>query len=153
MRRLASLIIGFALLFGSVAMADERGSADQAKALALKAAALFDSRGDTALDAFNADKASFVDRDLYITVVDMQGFVRASSGPSAALIGKNTMDAEDPDGKKFVQEFFKTTAGESHEGWLTYKYIDPITKKIAQKKTFVRRAGGYIITCGSYVAI
>jgi cytochrome c len=153
MKRLASLIIGFALIFGGAAMADERGSADEAKALALKAVALFDSQGEKALDAFNAGKASFVDRDLYITVIDMQGIVRASSGPSAALIGKNTMDAEDPDGKKFVQEFFKITAGESHEGWLTYKYVDPITKKIAQKRTFVHRTGGYVITCGSYVAI
>jgi cytochrome c len=153
MKRLASLIIGFALLFGTAATAAERGSPEEAKALAVKAATLFDSQGDTALDAFNAAKASFVDRDLYITVIDMQGVVRASSGPSAALIGKNTMDAEDPDGKKFVQEFFAVTAGESHEGWLTYKYVDPITKKIAQKKTFARRARAYVITCGSYIAI
>jgi cytochrome c len=151
MMRLASLVIGLVLLSG-MALAADRGSADEAKALALKAAAMFEAQGDKAFDTFNADKASFVDRDLYITVIDREGVVRASSGPSAALIGKNSWDAEDPDGKKFVQEFWKVTADESREGWLAYKYIDPMTKKIAQKKTFVRRVGNYVITCGSYIA-
>ena len=151
MMRLAGLIISFVLLSGA-ALAADRGSADEAKALALKAAAMFEAQGDKAVDTFNADKAAFVDRDLYITVIDHQGVVRASSGPSAALIGKNSWDAEDPDGKKFVQEFWKVTADEGRQGWLTYKYVDPLTKKIAQKKTFVRRVGDYVITCGSYVA-
>lgn len=152
MKRLTSLVVGLALLLGGVALAADRGSADEAKALALKAALMFEAQGAKAVDAFNADKASYADRDLYITVIDRQGVVRASSGPSAALIGKNSWDAEDPDGKKFVQEFWTVTAGAEKEGWLTYKYIDPMTKKIAQKRTFVRRVGDLVITCGSYVA-
>lgn len=151
MKRIAALIVGLVLLAGT-SFAAERGSADEARALALKAAALFQSQGDGAFGVFNGDKDRFIDRDLYITVIDLSGVVRASSGPSAALIGKNTMDAEDPDGRKFVQEFMKIAGSEGREGWVTYKYIDPITKKIAQKKTFVRRAGDYVITCGSYVA-
>ena len=153
MKQLASFIlISLALLTADTARAVDRGTAEEAKALALKAAALFESKGAGAIEAFNAAKDSFVDRDLYVTVVDHQGVVRASSGPSAALIGKNTWDAEDPDGKKFVQEFWKVTDGGSNEGWLTYKYVDPITKKLAQKRTFVRRIGDYILTCGSYIA-
>lgn len=151
MRYFAVVIIAFSLIASSATMAADRGSADEAKALAVKAASLFEANGGKGVDAFNAAKSSFVDRDLYITVIDHQGIVRASSGPSAALIGKNTMDAEDPDGVKFVQEFWKL-AETDKQGWLTYKYIDPLTKKIAQKKTFVYRVGDYIITCGSYVA-
>ena len=152
MKSLTTLLIAAAILLGCGAFGADRGSADEAKALALKAAAMFEAQGDKAIDAFNADKASYVDRDLYITVIDHLGVVRASSGPSAALIGKNSWDAEDPDGKKFVQEFWTVTAGADKEGWLTYKYIDPMTKKIAQKRTFVRRVGDVVITCGSYVA-
>ena len=151
MKYLATVIIGLALLFGGAATAADRGSPDEAKALAMKAASLIEKNGDKAIDAFNAEKTSFVDRDLYVTVMDRQGVVRASSGPSAALIGKNTLDAEDPDGKKFVQEFIKV--GDSgKEGWVSYKYIDPLTKKIAQKKAFVYGVGAYIVMCGSYVA-
>jgi cytochrome c len=145
-------IVGFALLAASAAFAIDRGSADEAKALALKAAALFEAKGPAAIDAFNEAKNSFVDRDLYVTVTDRQGVVRASSGPSAALIGKNTWDAEDPDGKKYVQEFWNVTDGGDNQGWLTYKYVDPFTKKLARKKTFARRIGDYVLTCGSYVA-
>jgi cytochrome c len=151
MKRIGALIVGLLLLTGSAFGAD-RGSADEAKALALRAATFLQSNGNGAVDAFNAAKERFVDRDLYITVIDLHGVVRASSGPSAALIGKNTLDAEDPDGKKFVQEFMKIAGSEAGEGWTTYKYIDPISKKIAQKNTFVRRVGDYLITCGSYAA-
>lgn len=152
MKLLVKIIVGLALLATTTAYAADRGSADEAKALALKAAALFEAKGGDAIDAFNATKASFVDRDLYVTVIDHQGFVRASSGPSAALIGKNTWDAEDPDGKKFVQEFWKLADSGDNQGWLTYRYIDPLTKKLAHKKAFVRRVGDYVLTCGSYVA-
>jgi cytochrome c len=145
-------IVGLALVAAGATLAADRGSADEAKALTLKAAALFEAKGPAAIDAFNETKASFVDRDLYITVTDHQGVVRASSGPSAALIGKNTWDAEDPDGTKYVQEFWKVTDGADNQGWLTYKYIDPLTKKIARKRTFVQRIGDYVITCGSYIA-
>jgi len=147
-----STIVGFALLAAGAAFAADRGSADEAKALALRAAALFEAKGPAAIEAFNETKDSFVDRDLYITVIDRQGVVRASSGPSAALIGKNTWDAEDPEGKKFVQEFWKVTDGGDNQGWLTYKYVDPLTKKLARKKAFVRRIGDYVLTCGSYIA-
>ena len=132
-RLVVGTIVGFALFVAGAAFAADRGSADEAKALTLKAAALFEAKGPAAIDAFNETKKSFVDRDLYITVIDHQGVVRASSGPSAALIGKNTWDAEDPDGKKFVQEFWKVTDGGDNQGWLTYKYVDPLTKKLARK--------------------
>jgi cytochrome c len=152
MKQLVGTIVGFALVAASAAFAADRGSADEAKALTLKAAALFEAKGPAAIDAFNEAKGNFVDRDLYITIIDHQGIVRASSGPSAALIGKNTWDAEDPDGKKFVQEFWNITDGGDNQGWLTYKYVDPLTKKLARKKTFVRRIGDYVLTCGSYIA-
>jgi cytochrome c len=153
MKQLASFIlISLALLTADAALAVDRGSPEEAKALALNAAALFESKGPAAIEAFNATKDSFVDRDLYITVIDHQGVVRASSGPSAALIGKNTWDAEDSDGKKFVQEFWNITDGGANEGWLTYRYVDQVTKKLVQKRTFVRRIGDYVLTCGSYIA-
>lgn len=149
MRHFATLIIGLTLLIGGVAMAADRGSAEEAKALTMKAASFFEANGDKSIDAFNADKASFVDRDLYVAIIDHQGILRASSGPSAALAGKNVWDLEDPDGKKIIQELWKAVET-SKEGWTTYKYIDPLTKKIALKKAFVYRMGDLIITCGSY---
>jgi len=141
-----------ALLFstGNVFAAGDRGTADEAKALGLKAAALIESQGDKAFDIIDDRTGPLVDRDLYITVIDRQGIMRAS-GFNKSLVGTNTWDAEDPDGLKFVQEFWKAVANDSKEGWLTYKFVDPVTKKIAKKRAYLRQVGDYVITCGTYI--
>jgi len=141
-----------ALLFsaGSVHAAGDRGTPDEAKALALKAAALIETQGDKAFDIVNDRAGPLVDRDLYVTVIDRLGVMRAS-GFNKSLVGTNTWDAEDPDGTKFVQEFWKAVANDGKEGWLTYKFVDPMTKKIARKRAYLRQVGDYLLTCGSYI--
>jgi hypothetical protein len=150
MSRLSALLVVALLCSGPAVAAGERGTPDEAKALDLKAAALVEAQGDKAFDVIGDRTGPLVDRDLYITVIDKQGIMRAS-GVNKNLVGTNTWEAEDPDGKKFVQEFWKVVANDSHEGWLTYKFVDPVTKKIAQKRTFLRQVGDYVVTCGSYI--
>jgi cytochrome c len=145
-----TILLAAGLLCSAAAFAAERGTPDEAKALDLKAAALVEAQGDKAFAVIDDRNGPLVDRDLYITVIDRQGIMRAS-GFNKSLVGANTWDAEDPDGKKFVQEFWKVVANGSHEGWLTYKFVDPMTKKIAQKRTFLRQVGDYVLTCGSYI--
>ncbi len=150
MTRLSILVCAALLCAGTAFAAGERGTPDEAKALDLKAAALVEAQGDKAFAVIDDRTGPLVDRDLYVTVIDKQGIMRAS-GFNKSLVGANTLDAEDPDGKKFVQEFWKVVANDSHEGWLTYKFVDPVTKKIAQKRTFLRQVGDYVLTCGSYI--
>jgi hypothetical protein len=50
-----------------------------------------------------------------------------------------------------VQEFWKAVANDSKEGWLTYKFVDPVTKKIAKKRAYLHQVGDYVITCGTYI--
>jgi signal transduction histidine kinase len=133
----------------SALAAAPRGTPDEAKALALKAAALVQAQGDKAFAMIDDRAGPLVDRDLYITVIDRKGVMQAS-GFNKNLIGANTWDAEDPDGMKFVQEFWKTVASDNHQGWLTYKFVDPVTRKIARKRTFLIQVGDYVLTCGSY---
>jgi signal transduction histidine kinase len=150
MGRLGIFVIAGLLCIGTAFAAAERGTPDEAKVLAMKAVALLEAQGDKAFDVIDDRNGPLVDRDLYITVTDRQGVMRAS-GWNKNLIGTNSWEAEDPDGKKFVQEFWKTVANDSHEGWLTYKFVDPVTKKIAQKRTFLHQVGDYVVTCGSYI--
>jgi signal transduction histidine kinase len=149
MTRRNSFLLALLLLSGPAFAAGERGTPDEAKALALKAAALVEAQGDKAFDVIDDRGGPLVDRDLYVTVIDRQGIMRAS-GFNKNLIGTNTWDAEDPDGKKFVQEFWKV-ANDSKEGWVTYRFVDPVTRKLAQKRTYLRQVGDYVLTCGSYV--
>ena len=118
--------------------------------MTLKAAALIEAQGDKAFDVIDDRNGPLVDRDLYITVTSRTG-VMLASGSNKNLIGTNSWEAEDTDGKKFVQEFWQAVANDSHEGWLSYKFVDPITKKIAPKRTYVRQVGDYVLGCGSYI--
>jgi len=149
-RRTVLLAAGLFCVRAIGAFAADRGSPDDAKALALKAAELVRSEGDKAFDTIDQRPGPLTDRDLYITVIDRKGVMRAS-GFNKNLIGANTWDAEDPDGQKFVQGFWKAVDNDTHQGWLTYKFVDPVTKKIAQKRTFLVQVGDYVLTCGSYV--
>lgn len=149
-RRFVMLAAGAFIAAPRLAAAADRGTADEAKALVQKAAALVKDQGDKAFEAIDQRPGPLVDRDLYITVIDRQGIMRAS-GFNKNLIGTNTWDAQDPDGKKFVQEFWKVVENDPHEGWITYKFVDPMSKKIAQKRTYLVQVGDYVLTCGSYL--
>jgi hypothetical protein len=150
MTRLFTIFLSLLLCMSAAFAAGERGTPDEAKALALKAVALIEAQGDQSFPVIDDRTGPLVDRDLYITVLDRQGVMRAS-GFNKNLVGSNTWEAEDPDGKKFVQEFWKVVANDSHEGWLTYRFVDPVTKKIAQKRTYLHQVGDYVVTCGSYI--
>jgi hypothetical protein len=150
MTRLSTILLSVLLCTGTAFAAGTRGTPDEAKALDLKGAALVEAQGDKAFGVIDDRGGPLVDRDLYITVIDRQGVMRAS-GFNVNQIGTNTWDAEDPDGMKFVQEFWKIVANDSHEGWLNYKIVDPISKKIAPKRAFVHQVGDYVLVCGSYI--
>jgi hypothetical protein len=150
MIRLSTILLSLLLCMGAAFAAGERGTPDEAKVLALKAVALIEAQGDQSFPVIDDRTGPLVDRDLYITVLDRQGVMRAS-GFNKNLVGTNTWEAEDPDGKKFVQEFWKVVANDSHEGWLSYRFVDPVTRKIAQKRTYLHQVGDYVVTCGSYI--
>ncbi len=120
-----SIAFVLTLLASSVGIAAERGTPDEAKAMAVKAAAYMKEVGpEKAFEAFNKDQA-WHDRDLYVFVQDDTITVRAH-GAQAALIGRNFANLKDVDGKPFTQEMqaIKT------EGWIDYNWQDPVSKKV-----------------------
>ena len=68
--------------------ATQEEDAHAAKALLTKALAYYQSNGDKAFAAFSR-QGEFVDHDRYVFVVDTQGVLLASGGPSSALIGRD----------------------------------------------------------------
>ena len=76
LRNLLAGTLAAMLLIGvqSNAIAGTYGTMDEAKAMVERAATLMSSRGnDTAYAAFNENPGSFVDRDLYVFVLDLTG--------------------------------------------------------------------------------
>jgi cytochrome c len=134
------------LLLSSLAHAGDRGTLEEAKAMSLRAADLLRQEGpDKAFPVFNDKAGEFHDRDLYVMVYDNTG-LNVAHGANAALIGKQLIDLKDTDGKPLIRELVSV----ADQGFLEYKWPNPITKKIEQKATYVVRVGDYLVGVGAY---
>ena len=103
---------------------------------------------EKAFAEINNPRGRFVDRDLYITVVDMNGKILAH-GAIPELIGTNRIESKDSDGKFFIKERIEM-AKTKGSGWQDYKFTDPLTKKVEPKKFYLEKYGDIIVGCGVY---
>jgi cytochrome c len=128
-----------ALTWGAgLALAAERGSQEEAKALLDRAIAHVNEVGtEKAFADFSSTAGGYVDRDLYVYCLDMEGKMLAH-GNNPALIGKNLMEMKDPDGVQPVKESIRILAS-TNEGVLNFKWPNPISKKIEAKSAFISR--------------
>jgi signal transduction histidine kinase len=152
MKKLIATMIGvgfLVLMAGSITFAAEFGTAVEAEALVKKAIQLIKTEGrERAFAEINNSKGTFVDRDLYIFVYDMNGKCVAH-GFNPKMIGKDLLEMKDTDGKHFVKERVEI-AKTKGKGWQDYKFTDPITKKIEKKSAYVERIENLIVGCGIY---
>ncbi len=151
MKLLAGILVGLFVLSsaGIVVSAEKRGTADDAMKMVKKAIQYIQANGkEKALAEISNPKGKFVDRDLYVTVFDMNGNCLAH-GFNQKMIGKNMLDLKDPDGKAMVkdrQELAKTKTS----FWEDYKFSDPLTRTIKQKSMYTERTGDLLVNCGIY---
>ncbi len=125
------------------------GTANDAKNLVDKAALMVESSGrQTSFSKINDPLGEFVIRDLYIFVYGMDGTVLAHGG-NPTLIGKNMANATDAHGKHFIQERIEI-ARKDGSGWQDYMFLNPETKEVESKTSYIRRVGDMIIGCGVY---
>lgn len=128
--------------------APDHGSLEEAQALLKKATAHYDKVGrDKALADLVRTPGPFVDRDLYVTVYDMQGNSLAHINPK--MVGKNLMELRDSDGKYIVKERIEG-ARVKGSGYIDYKFFNPVTKKVEPKRAYWERHGDLVFTAGAY---
>jgi len=103
---------------------------------------------DKAAAEMTAPSKTFVDRDLYLVIYDMNG-VPLAHGQNAKQVGKSLIDLQDPDGKLFVKERvdFAKSKGTF---WQDYKFTDPLTKKVLPKQMYCERTDDVIVCGGVY---
>jgi cytochrome c len=149
-KTLANALVALALLgIQFNAIAGTNGTSDEAKAMVERAVALMSSQGnDKAYVAFNENPGPFVDRDLYVFVLDLDGNTLAHGG-NKAMIGKSLINLKDSSGKAFVQEMLELAKAKG-EGWIDYDWPNPLSKKIERKSTFVRKVGSTVVGVGAY---
>lgn len=147
---LSRIVFAVALfLFGASAFAADAGTAEEAIAMVKKASAYLKENGQPkALEAFNNPKGAFVDRDLYIFVVGLNGLGMAH-GANIKLVGKDMRELRDPEGNYFIKSMLDL-AKTKGKGWVDYKWPDPVSKTMQSKTTYIEKHDDLMIGCGIY---
>jgi len=97
----------------------DHGTAEQAKAMLLKAEAAVKADKTKALEMFNAGEGGFRDGDLYVFCANISdGKIVAEGNPNAKQqLGQDQRTLKDSTGKNFGRELF--AAGQKPEGQIT----------------------------------
>jgi secreted PhoX family phosphatase len=136
------------------AQQSDHGTAEQAKAMLLKAEAAVKADETKAISMFNAGEGGFRDRDLYVFCANMSdGKIVAQGNPNAKQqLGQDQRTLKDSSGKAFGLELF--AAGNKPEGQITkvsYLFARPGSDtKPVPKESLVTRVGDLVCGVGYY---
>lgn len=151
-RRALPLLALLLTLLAGPASAEARHVAADAVALVNRAAAFLRSEPRAAaLAAFNDSHGAFVDGDLYLYVLDATDgkLTMLAHGANHGLVGMAQDEIVDAEGRAFNDETV-AVANSQGEGWITYKWPNPATRRIATKTSYVKLVDGVIIGAGIY---
>ncbi|MGR3963122.1 calcium channel protein [Pseudomonas sp. 910_23] len=127
----------------------QEADAQAAKALLEKALAYYHKQGDKAFAAFSR-QGEFIDQDRYVFVVNTQGVLLASGGPSSALIGRDVSEVLGPD----LQASFKQALSVPESQGIQqadYRWQNWNDGKVEHKHVFYQRVGERILAVGYYL--
>jgi hypothetical protein len=137
-----ALAVGLAVI-SFVAVAADAPPNAPASALLKRAVEYYQVQGDAALPAFSR-QGEFLEGNRFIFVVDNQGKLLASGGPSAVLIGRDVSDVLAPE----VREAFKRALGDSAPSGLQsveYRWNNAPQGRTEIKRVYFERVGDRII--------
>ncbi|MDC8760873.1 cache domain-containing protein [Janthinobacterium fluminis] len=142
----------FALSLGGAALAQQKGTADEAVAMVKKAGAYLKENGqDKTIAAINNPRGPFVKGDLYVFMLRTNGDGLAlAHGQNAKIVGKNMLELRSADGVYFVKDFIKVANSAAGKGWVNYKWLNSVSNTIEEKSTYVERHGEVFLGVGIY---
>lgn len=144
----ALLVLSFLASSGS-ALAEQHSTAEEASAMVKKAVVYLKKNGKEKLLAAASDpKGAFVERDLYVSVYDLDGRVLAH-GSNPKLIGVNVMSLRDANDKYFIKEILAKAQGAGN-GWVDYKWVDPVSRTLRDKSVYLEKNDDLVIATGYY---
>lgn len=141
------LILGLILAAGALA---DNATKDECIAKCKEAAQMVADKGlDEAIKAINDKKGTFVWKDTYVFMMDLDGKMLAHP-MSPALIGQNVLDRKDKGepGKLLFKEFVELAKG-SGEGWSGYMWANPGDAAPRKKISFIYRVPGKDLLVGA----
>ncbi|MEZ5786099.1 MAG: cache domain-containing protein [Xanthobacteraceae bacterium] len=153
MRKLMTGVFALIGLFALTTASFAEGTTpEQAKAFVEKAVSYYKSVGkDQALAAFGDPNGAFRDGELYLVVMDGNDgkLTMLAHGVNKALVGKPQIDMKDAEGRAFNQETAAALA-KGDSTWVEFKWPNPVTKKIANKRAYFVKVDGMVIGAGIY---
>ena len=151
MRGLAGVWVAMVLAITPSAGA-EFGTRQEAVAMVKRVQAEFAEAGAEQTFAEVNDKSnpSFHDRDLYPFIYDLKGR-NVAHGARPALVGKNLISLKDQNGTYLIQEMIAIAKGPGN-GWVDYKWPNPLSNKIEDKSSYIERMGDYFVGVGVYLS-
>ncbi len=145
---LISFIV-FSISLQSANATEAHATKDQAIAFVKKAIAFVKQSGKTqALIEFNKPQGQFVDHELYVAALDLNGVMLANGG-NPKLVGKVLFDIKDVNGKYFVREEIDLAKTKGN-GWVEFEWLNPVSKKMERRSAYLERIDDYIILSGIF---
>jgi hypothetical protein len=143
------VIVAVFLFVAGLALAAEKGTAKEAKQMVDKGIAYIKANGkEKAFAEFNNPAGRFINKDLYLFALDFNGITLAQGG-NPKLVGKDMLHVQDADKKYFIKDMIALAKAKGN-GWLDYKWTNPLTKKVQDKSTYIQRYDDFFIGCGIY---
>ena len=84
----------------------------------------------------------------YVFIYDMNAVILAHP-KFPKLIGKDMRSVADYQGKYFRKDMAETMKNQN-DGWFDYSYMNPDTKKVELKTTYVKKTDNMLFACGVY---
>lgn len=132
-RMCLGLVLGVSLSYGA--------TVEEVTSFVNEGVKLCKEKGNEAcLKEFNNKDGKFIRGELYMFAYNFEG-VNQALGSNPKLVGKNLFKLKDAGGLMLIQELIKIAKTDG-EGWLDYKWSHPIKKKIADKRSFIKRIDG-----------
>jgi cytochrome c len=147
---MASVAAAMAMFLCTAVMV-HAATTDDAKGMVEKAYSYFKANGkDKAYAEISSPHGQFVKGELYVFVQDFNG-VNLANGGNQSFVGQNHMGLKDPNGKYFIKEMVEMAKSKG-TGWVNYEWVNPETKKIQAKATYVKRIEGSdsFMACGVF---
>ena len=150
-RFIAWAMVAIAMVLPAAAADPQRATPDEAKAIVKKGIEHFRKVGrDRAMADFCKLEGPFIDRDLYVVVIKIDGLELAHINPKS--VNKNVLDLRDADGTYLIKERLDAAKGAT-SGWQDYKFFNPVTKKIEAKRAYWERVDDLVFSSGAYKAL
>ncbi len=128
----------------------ERGTPTEAEAMLKSAMEHYKAVGRTqALADFNAKKAPFGDRDLYVACIGPDHKLSANGG-FPRYVGASPDVLRDAEGKPVAKAILDAAKSTDSGGSVRYRWMNPLTGKNEGKLSFARKFGDDVCVVGAY---